>query len=120
MAFMHNYTVKNNVTHLFDLAFNSERSIEDELERETTGDIPTIGVSYGLMVFYIVLALGRISSWKKFFIEGKLSLSLTGVVLVLISVGASIGMFGFFQGYILQVALKNLLMCRCSQGQLQI
>ena len=97
VEFMHDYPKKNNVSHLFDLAFNSERSIEDELERETSGDIPTIGVSYALMVLYIVLALGRISSWKKFFIEGKLSLSLTGVILVLVSVGASIGMFGFFQ-----------------------
>ena len=35
------------------------------------------------------------SSWKRFFIEGKLSLSLTGVILVLISVCASIGLFGF-------------------------
>ena len=29
--FMHDYPKKNNVSHLFDLAFNSERSIEDEL-----------------------------------------------------------------------------------------
>lgn len=74
--------------------------LNGSLERETSGDIPTIGVSYALMVVYIVLALGRISSWKRFFIEGKLSLSLTGVILVLVSVGASIGMFGFFQGRI--------------------
>ena len=67
------------------------------IERTTTGDVHTIGASYALMVLYIVIALGRVSSWKKFFIEGKLSLSLTGVVLVLFSVGASIGMFGFFQ-----------------------
>ena len=67
------------------------------IERTTTGDVHTIGASYALMVLYIVVALGRVSSWKKFFIEGKLSLSLTGVILVLFSVGASIGMFGFFQ-----------------------
>ena len=67
------------------------------IERTTTGDVHTIGASYALMVLYIVIALGRVSSWKKFFIEGKLSLSLTGVILVLFSVGASIGMFGFFQ-----------------------
>ena len=60
---MHNYTTMKNVTHLFDLAFNSERSIEDELERETTGDIPTIAISYALMVLYIVLALGRLTRY---------------------------------------------------------
>ena len=31
VKFMHNYQKDNNVSHLFDLAFNSERSIEDEL-----------------------------------------------------------------------------------------
>ena len=31
VKFMHEYPKKNNVSHLFDLAFNSERSIEDEL-----------------------------------------------------------------------------------------
>ena len=31
IKFMHNYQKDNNVSHLFDLAFNSERSIEDEL-----------------------------------------------------------------------------------------
>ena len=31
VKFMHNYQKENNVSHLFDLAFNSERSIEDEL-----------------------------------------------------------------------------------------
>ena len=93
--FMHTYTRTRNISHIFDIAFNSERSIEDELEKETSGDIPTIATSYALMVLYIVLALGKVTSWKKFFIEGKLSLSLTGVILVLISVAASVGLFGF-------------------------
>ena len=61
VEFMHRYPKENNVSHLFDLAFNSERSIEDELERETSGDIPTIAVSYALMVVYIIFALGRLS-----------------------------------------------------------
>jgi Niemann-Pick C1 protein len=116
VSFMHNYSDSKTNSHLFDLAFNSERSIEDELERGTSGDIPTIAVSYAIMVVYIVFALGRVTryllkypiktpktnyfnhffSYKRFLIEGKLSLSLAGVLLVLISVAASIGMFGFF------------------------
>ena len=65
VSFMHDYIPKNNVSHLFDLAFNSERSIEDELERETTGDILTVAVSYTIMLIYIILALGRITRYVK-------------------------------------------------------
>ena len=61
--FMHKYQKDGNNSHLFDLAFNAERSIEDELERETTGDIPTIAASYALMVVYIIIALGRLSRY---------------------------------------------------------
>ena len=39
----------------------SERSIEDELERETSGDILTVAISYSIMFLYIILALGRIT-----------------------------------------------------------
>ena len=59
--FMHDYVRNENVSHLFDLAFNSERSIEDELERETSGDILTVAVSYTIMFIYIIIALGRIT-----------------------------------------------------------
>ena len=61
VEFMHTYVKTHNVSHLFDLAFNSERSIEDELERETSGDILTVAVSYFVMFIYIIIALGRIT-----------------------------------------------------------
>jgi hypothetical protein len=41
VKFMHNYQKDNNVSHLFDLAFNSERSIEDEL-----GHVHDYSISY--------------------------------------------------------------------------
>ena len=61
--FMHHNVSK--YSDIMDIAFNAERSIEDELERETSGDIPTIAASYCLMVVYIVFALGRISRYQK-------------------------------------------------------
>ncbi len=64
VEFMHKW---NKYPDLMDIAFNAERAIQDELERETSGDIPTIAVSYGLMVVYIVLALGRVSRFEKVF-----------------------------------------------------
>ena len=40
-----------------DIAFNSERSIEDELEKEMYGDIMTIVISYIIMFVYITFPL---------------------------------------------------------------
>lgn len=43
-----------------DVAFTSERSIEDELDRESRSDILTIAVSYLIMFAYIALSLGQV------------------------------------------------------------
>lgn len=42
------------------LAFSSERSVEDELARETASDSVTVAVSYLVMLLYIALALGTL------------------------------------------------------------
>lgn len=80
-----------------DIAFNSERSIEDELDRETYGDIATIAISYIIMFAYITFSLGQSSKCTvvRFMIESKITLGLGGVMIVLLSVAASIGTFGF-------------------------
>lgn len=68
VAFMQNFTSDpENMKH-FDIAFNSERSIEDELERETSGDILTIAVSYLIMFFYITFSLGQVTTWRTFLV----------------------------------------------------
>ena len=80
-----------------DIAFNSERSIEDELEKETYGDIMTIVISYIIMFVYITFTLGQAGScsFSTFMIESKVTLGLGGVLIVLLSVTASIGVFAF-------------------------
>ena len=52
-----------------DIAFNSERSIEDELEKETSGDILTIAVSYLIMFFYITFSLGNVNKVSTFMVN---------------------------------------------------
>lgn len=42
------------------LAFSSERSVEDELARETASDSVTVAASYLVMLVYIALALGTL------------------------------------------------------------
>ena len=49
-----------NYTHpMMDIAFRSERSIEDELERMSKSDMPTVIISYVIMFLYIAIALGQ-------------------------------------------------------------
>ena len=62
-----------NVRHM-DIAFNSERSVEDELEKETSGDVLTIAVSYLIMFFYITFSLGQVNKVSTFMVSERLSL----------------------------------------------
>lgn len=79
-----------------EIAFNSERSIEDELNRETYGDLATIAISYILMFLYITISLGQYNtaSVSGLMFESKITLGLFGVMIVLLSVSASVGIFG--------------------------
>jgi len=55
----------------------------------------TIALSYIFMFVYITFSLGRITKWRRFMVESKITLGLGGVMIVLLSVAASIGVFGF-------------------------
>lgn len=96
IEFMHEW-VETEKPEYMDVAFNSERSIEDELDKETYGDIVTIAISYLIMFVYITFSLGQTSKCNvdRFMIESKITLGLGGVMIVLLSVAASIGTFGF-------------------------
>lgn len=56
---MHNWTKFEKPSDI-EVAYTSERSIEDELDKESRSDIITIFGSYVLMFAYIALALGQI------------------------------------------------------------
>jgi Niemann-Pick C1 protein len=75
------------------LAFSSESSIEEELKRESTADVITILVSYLVMFAYISLALGDTPQLSSFYISSKVLLGLSGVILVMLSVLGSVGVF---------------------------
>ena len=51
------------------LAFNAERSIEDEIDRESESDLSTVAVSYVIMFVYISLALGHIHSLRRLLVR---------------------------------------------------
>lgn len=78
------------------IAFYSERSIEDEIERQSQSDVFTIAISYLVMFAYVAISLGRSTNLKNFLIESRIVLGLGGVLIVLASVLASIGILSFF------------------------
>lgn len=94
VEFMQNWTASNKPDFM-NIAFTSERSIEDELQRESQSDISTILVSYLIMFAYIAISLGHVEHFSRILIDSKITLGIGGVVIVLASVISSVGLFGF-------------------------
>ncbi|XP_008824669.2 NPC intracellular cholesterol transporter 1-like [Nannospalax galili] len=87
--------VKNYQNPNLTISFTAERSIEDELNRESNSDVFTIGISYAVMFVYISLALGHIQSCGRFLVDSKISLGIAGILIVLSSVACSLGIFSY-------------------------
>ncbi|XP_075262325.1 NPC intracellular cholesterol transporter 1-like isoform X3 [Convolutriloba macropyga] len=78
------------------VAYQAQRSIEDEIERESEGDIKTVVCSYLIMFGYITCCLGKMGGLGlRTLVDMKITVGLGGVVIVLSSVACSIGVFGF-------------------------
>ncbi|KAJ0174474.1 hypothetical protein K1T71_009582 [Dendrolimus kikuchii] len=92
--FMRHYTT-NDMPSYMDIAYTSERSIEDELDRASQSDVTTILASYLIMFAYIAIALGRFTTFSRLLIDSKVTLGLGGVLIVLASVICSVGIFGY-------------------------
>eukprot|EP00095_Tigriopus_kingsejongensis_P012689 maker-scaffold22_size673200-snap-gene-4.23 protein:Tk12689 transcript:maker-scaffold22_size673200-snap-gene-4.23-mRNA-1 annotation:"niemann-pick c1 protein isoform x3" len=80
---------------LMEITFNSERSIQDELERSSLGDIAVVLISYSTMLVYIMVSLGKIYSKSTFFVDIKITLSLIGTLGVLLAIASAIGTLGY-------------------------
>ncbi|KAI6075072.1 Niemann-Pick C1 protein [Aix galericulata] len=89
--FLKNYRNPN-----LTISFSAERSIEDEINRESNSDVSTVLISYIVMFVYISIALGHIQSWGRLLVDSKISLGIAGILIVLSSVACSIGIFSFF------------------------
>lgn len=77
------------------VAFMAERSIQDEIDRESAGDVFTIIISYSVMFVYVTVALGEFYSWERILLDTKIILGLGGVLVVILSVVTSIGLYSF-------------------------
>ncbi|OTF70433.1 niemann-Pick C1 protein-like protein, partial [Euroglyphus maynei] len=88
--------IKTNKYSLLNLVYKAERSVEDELDRQSQSDIVTVAVSYLIMFIYILLALGDLDKCSTILMTARFTLGFVGVAVVLLSVLASLGLFFYF------------------------
>lgn len=82
------------------LSFNTEISLEQELNKSTNTDAKIIVISYIVMFIYACLALGTplkyiFSNPAVLLVQSKVTLGLVGIIIVLMSIAASIGFFSW-------------------------
>ena len=83
------------------LSFSTEISLEQELNKSTNTDAKIVVISYIIMFMYASLALGSASLTAKSLlnnpanalVQSKFTLGIIGIVIVLMSVSASVGLF---------------------------
>jgi Niemann-Pick C1 protein len=78
------------------LSFSTERSLEEELNKSTNTDAKIVVISYVVMFIYASLALGSVSLTRSALVTSKFTLGLFGIVIVLLSVLSSVGIFSAF------------------------
>jgi Niemann-Pick C1 protein len=83
------------------LSFNTEVSLEQELSKSTNTDAKIVVISYIIMFLYASLALGSttltvrsvLRNPANAFVQSKFMLGTVGILIVLMSVSASVGLF---------------------------
>ena len=87
--------------HGLRLSFNTERSLEEELNKSTNTDAKIVAISYVVMFIYASLALGSgnvtfkslFTNPSNAFVQSKFGLGVVGIIIVLMSVSGSVGLF---------------------------
>ena len=83
------------------LSFSTESSVEEELNKSTNTDSKIIVISYIIMFLYASLALGSatlsagsiLRNPSNAIVQSKFTLGVIGIIIVLMSVSASVGLF---------------------------
>ena len=83
------------------LSYSTEISLEEELNKSTNTDAKIVAISYIAMFFYASIALGSttlalknmLRQPAKTFVDSKFTLGVSGIIIVLMSVSASVGLF---------------------------
>ncbi|XP_035022028.2 NPC1-like intracellular cholesterol transporter 1 [Hippoglossus stenolepis] len=86
---------QKNPANNFTFAYMAERSLEDEINRTTSEDIPIFMISYAVIFLYISVALGEYTSWKRILVDSKFLVGLGGILVVGCSVLTSMGFYSW-------------------------
>ncbi|ROT36492.1 patched sphingolipid transporter [Sodiomyces alkalinus F11] len=86
------------------LSFSTEISLEEELNKSTNTDAKIVAISYVIMFLYASLALGSTTLSLRgllrnpaiALVQSKFSLGVMGILIVLMSISASVGLFSWF------------------------
>lgn len=78
----------------FDVAYSAQRSVEDELARESNADIPTVIISYSAMFVYVAISLGTLK--RPLWVHSKILLALGGILVVIFSILIATGLCSLF------------------------
>ncbi|KAL1418221.1 hypothetical protein MTO96_026104 [Rhipicephalus appendiculatus] len=90
-------TLKNFSNENMSIAFLSENSVEDELDRESRSDVFTVLLSYFVNVRVRVSCPGPVPfPLRTVLVDSQVTLGLAGVVIVLASVASSLGLFSYW------------------------
>uniref|UniRef100_A0A1I8BCM5 SSD domain-containing protein n=1 Tax=Meloidogyne hapla TaxID=6305 RepID=A0A1I8BCM5_MELHA len=93
--------LKTYKSDVFNVTFIAERSLEDEIARQSKSDALTVFLSYMFMFIYVAFALGHYSGFGRElclpFVHSKFILGIFGIIGCILSVSSSIGLFAFFR-----------------------
>jgi Niemann-Pick C1 protein len=88
------YWEETSLNDVFDIGYSTERSVQDELERESLGDIPGTVISFVLNFIYVALILGVFK--RPFLLNSRILLALAGIFVVIFSIAISVGLCALF------------------------
>ncbi|VDP85090.1 unnamed protein product [Echinostoma caproni] len=77
------------------VSFQAERSVEDEINRQSDADILIVLISYLVMFVYVSIFLASYRSCRTLFVDLRITLGLGGVLIVILSVVSSVGMWSY-------------------------
>lgn len=81
------------------IAYSTEISLEEELNQSTNTDVKIVVISYIMMFLYASLALGGkipTNLNRQTFVKTRFALGLSGIIIIILSVAASAGIFAYF------------------------
>ncbi|CAH8527108.1 unnamed protein product [Dicrocoelium dendriticum] len=77
------------------VSYRAERSVEDEIRRQSEADVLTVLVSYVVMFVYVSIFLASFQRCRTVLVDMRITLGFGGVLIVILSVISSIGLWSY-------------------------